>query len=74
MEDCLKATEKDVQPLSISIQQNFSLMFSQNLKGSFKVGETYCGLDFLALLAFFPSVISYFFAQNKGGEPPGPLP
>ena len=24
------------------------------------------GLDFLAQLAFFPSVISSFFAQNKG--------
>ena len=28
------------------------------------------GLDFLALLAFFPSVISSFFTQNKGD--PGP--
>ena len=25
------------------------------------------GLDFLVLLAFFPSVISFFFTQNKGG-------
>ena len=25
------------------------------------------GLDLLALLAFFPSVISSFFTQNKGG-------
>ena len=25
------------------------------------------GLDFLALLAFIPTVISSFFAQNKGG-------
>ena len=24
-------------------------------------------LDFLALLAFFPSVISSFFTQNRGG-------
>ena len=28
------------------------------------------GLDFLALLAFFPSVISSFFTQNKGGQVP----
>ena len=27
------------------------------------------GLDLLALLVFFPSVISSFFAQNKGGPP-----
>ena len=26
-------------------------------------------LDFLALLAFFPSVISSFFTQNRGGRP-----
>ena len=34
------------------------------------------GLDFLALLAFFPSVICSFFTQNKGGGagPPGPSP
>ena len=35
------------------------------------------GLDFVALLAFFPSVISSSFAQNKGGGgtgPSGPLP
>ena len=32
------------------------------------------GLDLLALLAFFFSVISSIFAQNKGGRPPGPLP
>ena len=34
------------------------------------------GLDFLALLAFFPSVFSSFFTQNKGGGlgPPGSLP
>ena len=39
-------------------------------------------LDLLALLAFFPSVISSFFTQNKGakggggggGETPGLLP
>ena len=30
------------------------------------------GLDLLALLAFFPSVISSFFAQNKGGGGSGP--
>ena len=30
-------------------------------------------LDLLALLAFFPSVISSFFIQNKGGpDPPSP--
>ena len=28
------------------------------------------GLDFLALLALFPSVISSFFSQNKGGPSP----
>ena len=28
------------------------------------------GLDLLALLAFFPSVISSIFAQNKGGPDP----
>ena len=27
-------------------------------------------LDFLALLAFFPSVISPFFTQNRGGQAP----
>ena len=33
------------------------------------------GLDFVALLAFFPSVISSSFAQNKGGAVPlGPSP
>ena len=32
------------------------------------------GLDFLALLAFFPSVISSFFTQNKGGGGGGALP
>ena len=33
------------------------------------------GLDLLALSAIFPSVISSFFTQNKGGPgPPGPLP
>ena len=34
------------------------------------------GLDFVALLAFFPSVISSSFAQNKGGGavPLGPSP
>ena len=35
------------------------------------------GLDLLALLAFFPSVISFFFFyQNKGGGagPPDPSP
>ena len=34
------------------------------------------GLDLLAVLAIFPSVISSFFTQNKGGGagPPGPLP
>ena len=33
------------------------------------------GLDLLAMSAIFPSVISYFFTQNKGGAgPPGPLP
>ena len=37
-----------------------------------------CGLDLLALLAFFPSVISSFFTQDKGGgdrgRAPGPSP
>ena len=28
------------------------------------------GLDLLALSAIFPSVISFFFTQNKGGGPP----
>ena len=32
------------------------------------------GLDFLALLAFFPSVISSFLTQNKGGGAPRPHP
>ena len=33
------------------------------------------GLDLLALSAIFPSVISSFFTQNRGGGgPPGPLP
>ena len=33
------------------------------------------GLDLLALSAIFPSVISSFFTQNKGGRaPPGPSP
>ena len=33
------------------------------------------GLDFLALSAIFPSVISSISTQNKGGPgPPGPLP
>jgi len=33
------------------------------------------GLDFLVLLAFFPSVINSFFTQNKEEPgPPGPLP
>ena len=34
------------------------------------------GLDILALLAIFPSVISSFFTQNKGGGagPLGPSP
>ena len=32
------------------------------------------GLDLLALLAFFPSVISSFLAQNKWGGPLGPSP
>ena len=34
------------------------------------------GLDLLALSAIFPSVISSFFTQNKGGGagPPGPSP
>ena len=32
------------------------------------------GFDFLALLAFFPSVISSFFTQNRGGGPPLDLP
>ena len=34
------------------------------------------GPDFLALPALFPSVISSFFAQNKGGGtgPNGPFP
>ena len=33
------------------------------------------GLDLLALSAIFPSVISSFFTQNKGGPgPPGPSP
>ena len=33
------------------------------------------GLDLLALSAIFPSVISSFFTQNKGGAgPPGPSP
>ena len=32
------------------------------------------GLDFLALLAFFPSVIFSFVTQNKGGTGPGPSP
>ena len=39
------------------------------------------GLDFVALLALFPSVISSFFTQNKrgmreggGGGSPGPSP
>ena len=34
-------------------------------------------LDLLTLLAFFPSVISYFFTHNRGGGGgggPGPLP
>ena len=34
------------------------------------------GLDLLAMAAIFPSVISSFFTQNKGGgrPPPGPSP
>ena len=32
------------------------------------------GLDLLALLAIFPSVISSFFTQNKGAGPLGPSP
>ena len=33
------------------------------------------GLDFPVLRAFFPSVISSLFTQNKGGAgSPGPLP
>ena len=32
------------------------------------------GLDFLAVLAFFPSVISSVFTQNKGGGGKGPSP
>ena len=33
------------------------------------------GLDLLALSAIFPSVISFFFTQSKGGPgPPGPSP
>ena len=35
------------------------------------------GLDLLAMVAIFPSVISSFFTQNKGGggvRPPGLLP
>ena len=33
------------------------------------------GLDLLALSAIFPSVISSFLTQNKGGAaPPGPFP
>ena len=33
------------------------------------------GLDLLAMAAIFPSVISSFFTQNKGGEGgPGPSP
>ena len=33
------------------------------------------GLDLLAMAAIFPSVISSFFTQNKGGPGPlGPLP
>ena len=32
-------------------------------------------LDLLAMAAIFPSVISSFFTQNKGGPgPPGPPP
>ena len=30
------------------------------------------GLDLLALSVIFPSVISSFFTQNKGGPGPGP--
>ena len=36
------------------------------------VGEG-AGLDLLALLAFFPSVISSFFTHNKGGGGGPPL-
>ena len=33
------------------------------------------GLDLVAMAAIFPSVISSFFTQNKGGPgAPGPLP
>ena len=32
------------------------------------------GLDFLALLALFPSVIPSFFTENKGSWAPGPFP
>ena len=33
------------------------------------------GLDFIALLTLFPSVISFFFTQIKGDPgPPGPSP
>ena len=38
---------------------------------------SFSGLDLLALLAFFPSVNSFFFTQNKGGGgtgSPGPSP
>ena len=41
-------------------------------------GDDTTGLDLLALLAIFPSVISSFFTQNKvgggGADPPAPLP
>ena len=48
---------------------------SLKMIGQFCVLDLGGGLDFLALLAFFPSVISSFFTQNKGGPgPPGPSP
>ena len=39
-------------------------------------GRSGSGLDLLALLAFFPSAICYYFNQNRGrvGRPPGPIP
>ena len=36
----------------------------------YTVGGGGCGLGLLVLLAFFPSVISSFFTQNKGGQAP----
>ena len=61
--------------------QDFKWFFrSQEVEGSFVGADPNLelrgrpGLDLLALLALFPSVISSFFTQNKGGGGGGRAP